>query len=73
MKIRRIPKDEENRGYCHDCHSRAEIEATFGGKRPALRLCLHDARYMGGVLTSRVAEADAGVPIPKAGERPYSG
>ena len=69
MKIRRIPK-EENRGYCHDCHSTAAIEITFGSKRPALRLCLHDARYLGGVVNSRIAEEEAGVPIPKPGERP---
>jgi hypothetical protein len=68
MKIRRIPK-EENAGFCHDCHSRAELEYDFGGKRPPLRLCLRDGRYLGQVTLSRIGEAEAGIPIPAKGER----
>jgi hypothetical protein len=69
MKIRRIPKDELDRGFCHDCHSPAELEVNFGSKRPVLRLCMRDARYMGGVVLSRVGEHEQGLPIPKPGER----
>jgi hypothetical protein len=68
MKIRRIPKDEDA-GLCHSCHSRAELEVEFGSKRPLLRLCHRDGRYLGGVILSRIGEAEQGLPIPKPGER----
>jgi hypothetical protein len=68
MKIRRIPK-EEDAGRCHDCHSRAELEVDFGGKRPILRLCMRDGRYLGQVILSRIGEHEQGVPIPARGTR----
>jgi hypothetical protein len=68
MKIRRIPK-EEDAGFCHDCHSRAELEVNFGAKRPLLRLCMRDGRYLGQVIISRIGEHEAGIPIPRPGER----
>lgn len=68
MKIRRIPR-EEQAGPCHDCHSRAELEVNFGGTRPLLRLCMRDGRYLGQVILSRIGEHEAGIPIPRPGER----
>jgi hypothetical protein len=68
MKIRRIPR-EENAGLCHDCHSRAELEVDFGVRRPRLRLCMRDGRYLGQVVLSRIGEHEAGVPIPAPGVR----
>jgi hypothetical protein len=71
MKIRRIPKDEPNRGFCHDCHNRAELEITLGGRhRPPLRLCLRDARHMGQVVLARIDDDEKGLPIPPERERP---
>jgi hypothetical protein len=63
MKIRRIPKEEDG-GLCHDCHSKAGLEISFGGKRPVLRLCYRDGRYLGGVILSRIGEHEQGVRIP---------
>jgi len=68
MIVRRIPKEEEA-GFCHSCHNRAELEVIFGEKRVPLRLCLRDGRYLGAVILSRVDEAVKGIPIPKPGER----
>jgi hypothetical protein len=68
MKIRRIPK-EENVGFCHDCHNRAQLEVTFGSKRSSLRLSMRHGRYLGGVILSRIGEHEAGIPIPRPGER----
>jgi hypothetical protein len=68
LKIRRIPK-EEQAGFCHSCHNRAELEVSFSEKRPLLRLCHRDGRYMAGVILSRIEEAEKGIPIPKPGER----
>ena len=45
MKVHRIPQTE-TLGYCHDCHSRAQTEMTFGQHRPPLRLCVRDAGYL---------------------------
>jgi hypothetical protein len=68
MKIRRISRSEP-RGFCFDCHNRAEMEVSFGPHRPALRLCMRDARYMSGFMARLIADHDAGKPIPpvKAG------
>jgi hypothetical protein len=66
MRIKRIPKDQEHgRGVCHDCHNRAEFEITFGGLRPPLHLCLHDAKYLAGYLARRITEHEENRPIPK--------
>lgn len=71
MKIRRIPKDEPRGEECHSCHSRPTIEVDFGSKRPVLRVCSRCGRYLSGVIVNRIAEAEAGVPIPEPGTRPY--
>lgn len=68
MTIRRIPK-EEHAGMCNDCHNRAELEINFGQKRPAMFLCNRCGRYLGGVILSRIGEAERGIPIPKPGTR----
>jgi len=63
MKIRRISKTEP-RGFCFDCHNRAEMEVSFGSHRPTLRLCMRDARYLSGFMAARIADHDEGKPIP---------
>ena len=70
MKIRRIAKSDPNRGFCSDCHTKADLEIDFGRKHPSLRLCARCGRYLGGVVINRIAEAEAGVPIPEPGTRP---
>ena len=44
MKIRRIAPPEV-RGYCHDCHSRAQLEITFAHRMP-IRLCDRCAGFL---------------------------
>lgn len=68
MKIGRIPKDA-HRGPCHSCHGTAAIVITLSSFRPEVRICLRCARYAGGVLLSRVGEAEAGIEIPAPGQR----
>ena len=63
MKVARI-RPEDNKGFCHDCHSRAVFDVDFGELRPRLRLCLRDAKYLVEFMQRRVAEHEAGKPIP---------
>ena len=63
MKMRRISRDEP-RGFCFDCHNRAEIEVNFGPHRPPLRVCMRDARYLSGFMARLIRDHDDGKPIP---------
>jgi hypothetical protein len=63
MRVGRIPPDE-TKGFCHGCHNRAVIEVVFGAPRPNLRLCGKCSKYLSDFLARRVAEHNAGTPIP---------
>jgi hypothetical protein len=63
MRVSRI-RPEEPKGNCHNCHSRAVFDIDFGSRRPHLRLCVHDAKYMLDFLNRRVIEHEEGRPIP---------
>lgn len=68
MKIRRIPKNEQ-RGHCHDCHNRAELEFDFGKYRELLRLCYRDAKYMIGFAQRLIDDEERGDPVPPVKRR----
>jgi len=68
MKVARI-RPEEDKGHCHDCHSRAVFEVDFGELRPRLRLCLRDGKYLVEFMGRRIAEHEAGKPIPVPRQR----
>jgi len=63
MRIKRIAQSGMH-AVCYDCHNRAEFEISFGEHKPAWHLCLRDAKYLSGFLGRRVAEHEAGLPIP---------
>lgn len=63
MRVGRIPPGEE-KGFCHGCHNRAIIQASFGDKRSDLKLCGKCSKYLSDFLARRLAEHDAGTPIP---------
>jgi hypothetical protein len=67
MRISRIKTGPDD--PCHICHNRAIIEVTFGEKRPALRLCARDTKYLADFLNRRLEEHLAGkpIPVPRAG------
>jgi hypothetical protein len=71
MKIFRLQPDESR--FCHDCHNKAELEVDFGSKRPAVRLCAHDAGYLARVIGLRLGEIQSGAPIPKSRDEDSKG
>lgn len=61
MKISRITS---NPGPCADCHNRAIIQVAITQDSPIIRLCLRCAKYLQEFVGRRVAEHEAGRPIP---------
>jgi len=45
------------------------FEVDFGEKRPRLRLCLRDGKYLVEFMGRRIAEHEAGKPIPVPRQR----
>ena len=68
MRVGRIPPDQA-KGFCHACHNRAIIDVALGTARPNLRLCGKCSKYLSDFLARRLAEHEAGSPIPTAKER----